>query len=88
MEGLRRGLKPISGETLMFGIGLQEVLVLLYLFLIFGFPAWMAAKIARKAGLSSWWSAAMLIPILNIVMVWIFAFVSWPAIDRSPQPET
>ena len=72
----------------MFGIGLQEVLILLYLFLIFGFPAWMAAKIARKAGLSTWWSATMLIPILNIVMIWIFAFVSWPAIERSSRPET
>lgn len=42
-------------------------------------PAW---RIISRTGRSGWWCLLMLIPLVNFVALWIFAFVSWPAIDR------
>lgn len=43
---------------------------------------WLFARIARKAGFSGWWSLLMLVPVVNVVLVWVFAFVQWPAETR------
>ena len=37
-------------------------------------------KILHKAGYSGWWSLLMLVPILNIVMLYVFAFADWTAL--------
>jgi uncharacterized membrane protein YhaH (DUF805 family) len=42
-----------------------------------------AARIVRRAGYSGWWALLMTIPGVNIVAFWIFAFIRWPALDRS-----
>lgn len=34
--------------------------------------------IARKAGFSGWWSLLILVPTLNLVLLWFFAFSKWP----------
>jgi hypothetical protein len=36
----------------------------------------------RKAGFSGWWVALSLIPVIGIILLWLFAFAKWPA-----QPE-
>ena len=36
-------------------------------------------RIFQKAGRTGWWAV---IPIINIVVLWIFAFSQWPALDR------
>jgi len=36
----------------------------------------------RKAGFSGWWALLSVLPVVNIVLLWIFAFARWPA-----QPE-
>ena len=33
----------------------------------------------RKAGFSGWWSLIIFVPLVNIAMIWVFAFVDWPA---------
>ena len=38
-------------------------------------PAW---RIAKKAGYSGALSLLLLIPLVNIVVIWIFAFAKWP----------
>jgi hypothetical protein len=42
-------------------------------------PAW---RIISRTGHSGLWCLLMFIPLVNIVALWIFAFVDWPAIDR------
>jgi hypothetical protein len=49
-------------------------------FLIFVIPA---VKILRKAGYSGWWVITSPIPIVNIVMFWLFAFARWPLEERA-----
>jgi uncharacterized membrane protein YhaH (DUF805 family) len=48
------------------------VIVFLVLYL---FPV---ARIIRKAGYSGWWCLLALVPLVNLIMVWVFAFASWP----------
>lgn len=40
-------------------------------------------RILRRTGFSAWWLLTMLLPIVNMVMLWVFAFVKWPAVDRA-----
>jgi uncharacterized membrane protein YhaH (DUF805 family) len=37
-----------------------------------------AAKILAKAGYSGWWCVLLLVPVINIVAYWAFAFAQWP----------
>jgi len=57
----------------------EGLLGLLIALVIIAFVLWTCARISRKAGFSGWWSLLMLVPLVNIVMIWIFAFVQWPA---------
>lgn len=34
--------------------------------------------IIRKAGYSGWWVLTMFVPLLNVVMLVVFAFAEWP----------
>ncbi len=37
-------------------------------------------KILRKAGYSGWWCLIAFVPIVNIIMFYVFAFADWPAL--------
>lgn len=39
---------------------------------------WSGVKVLNKAGLSGWWVVLSLLPILNLIAVWLFAFADWP----------
>lgn len=41
-------------------------------------PQW---KIVSKAGYSGALSLLLFIPILNVLLIWIFAFSKWPALS-------
>jgi hypothetical protein len=59
--------------------GIIGTLVLIYA----GFTALLiasAVSIVRKAGYSAWWVCAGLVPLVNIVMLFAFAFSDWPAL--------
>jgi len=49
---------------------------------------WMATRILRKAGYSGWWVLVTVVPVVNLIMLWVFAFADWPALrdsaSRSP----
>lgn len=54
------------------------LLLLALIVLVFLFPA---VRILRKAGRSGWWAVTLVVPLVNIVMVWVFAFADWPRVD-------
>ena len=58
------------------GLGIVEISILLgvFVFCIYG-------AILHKAGFPRWMSLLLLIPGLNILLVWIFAYSKWPATD-------
>ena len=55
-------------------------IVMLGLTFVFLFPV---TKILRKAGYSGWWCLLGLVPLLNIIMIWVFAFATWPNLRES-----
>ncbi|NOI97972.1 hypothetical protein F0232_23875 [Vibrio sp. T3Y01] len=59
----------------MAGISVWQLLILSIIVLL---PYLLFGPILKKAGFSKWWSLIMLIPVINVVAVWIFAFAKWP----------
>ena len=41
------------------------------------------ARILRRAGLSGVWCIFTFVPLLNIILLWVFAFCRWPNLDRT-----
>ena len=35
-------------------------------------------RIVNRAGYSRWWLLTLLVPLVNLIMLWVFAFASWP----------
>ena len=63
------------------GIGLIPILVILALAVI---PYW---KIWSRTGHSGLWSILMIIPVANLISLWVLAFKNWPTVDgREPKP--
>ena len=57
---------------------LQQILALAYslaILLPFG-------QLLRRAGFSRWWLVLAFLPVINVIALWIFAYVRWPS-DRS-----
>ncbi|TAI62533.1 hypothetical protein CWO89_29240 [Bradyrhizobium sp. Leo170] len=46
---------------------------------IYGVPV---SKILARAGRSPWWTIAFMIPLLNLVAIWVFAYSRWPALNE------
>jgi uncharacterized membrane protein YhaH (DUF805 family) len=40
-------------------------------------------RIIRQAGYSGWWVLILFVPLVNIVMLWVFALARWPALHRT-----
>jgi hypothetical protein len=38
-------------------------------------PCW---RIVGKAGYAGAWSLLVLVPLVNVVLLWVFAFAKWP----------
>ena len=47
-------------------------------FLIIVFYIFPIMKIVKKAGFSQVWGVVAILPIINIIMLWIFALKKWP----------
>ncbi len=67
----------------MFGsVGFTELLLILIILIVIGLPLWAGSKIARKAGFSPYWGVMLTVPLVGLVVMWIFAFVEWPNVPR------
>ncbi|ANE54504.1 MULTISPECIES: hypothetical protein [Methylomonas] len=42
------------------------------------FCLWLAYRILQKAGFDGRWALVLMVPVVNIIMIWVFAFSSWP----------
>jgi hypothetical protein len=45
------------------------------------FPTW---RIVTKAGYNGAWALIGLVPVVNIIMLWVFAFSTWPS-EQAPK---
>ena len=73
----------------MFGLGVPELVVILVILALLSIPVWLWTRIVHKAGFSKDWGLVAVIPLLNLVMLWVFAYATWPNVDaRSSRRET
>lgn len=56
-----------------------ELLVVFFMVVVTVLPFWM---ICSKAGFPGWISLAVLIPVLNLVLLFYLAFADWPALRQ------
>lgn len=56
--------------------------LVIFLLVLFGIVALLGGAIARKAGFSGWWGVTLAVPFVNLIMIWVLAFVEW----REPRP--
>ncbi len=47
------------------------------------FVLWMGSLVLDKAGIARGWGFCLLIPVINLIMLWVFAFCQWPNVDPS-----
>lgn len=47
---------------------------------------WLPVRILSKAGYSGWWVLLSFLPLVNIAMVWLFAFADWPRLGAGSGP--
>ena len=47
----------------------------------------LAGRILEKAGLDGRWTLILLIPVVNVVMIWLFAFCEWPLLPKHRQSD-
>jgi len=60
----------------MYVIGPVHMLVLGLVLII---PFW---RLFSKAGYSGWWSLLMVIPLVNLITLYVLAFSNWPALQK------
>jgi hypothetical protein len=65
--------------TLIFALAIIVGLFLLGLTLLY------LSRAIAKAGFSPWWALIALVPVVNVVMLWVFAFARWPALSTVDQ---
>jgi hypothetical protein len=73
-------LAQTTTTTNLLGGAVLFILIVEVVFLIAFVIAWV--KILSKAGYSGAWALVGVIPIVNIVMFFVFAFSRWPVLDR------
>ncbi len=56
----------------------MEILFFFLLPFFIVFTLWLGSKILEKAGIDKKWVFCLLIPVVNIFMIWAFAFSNWP----------
>ncbi len=75
-------MEQIDSEMTGYGFGGPLVLVIYVAIIII--PFW---KIWTRTGHSGWMSLLMLVPLLNIIMLYVLAFKNWPAVPDRPAVE-
>jgi uncharacterized membrane protein YhaH (DUF805 family) len=55
-----------------------------WLILIVTLATWIVPpiKILSKAGYSGWWVLLLFVPLVNIIVLWVFAFADWPILAK------
>lgn len=65
------------------GFGVMDAIVVLIVLALFVIPYW---KIWQRTGHSGAWGLLMIVPLANVVSLWVLAFKEWPAL-RGPGRE-
>ncbi len=62
------------------GLSIWHLMIIIVVVMI---PVLVFGPVVKKAGFSRWWSLILILPLINLIMVWVFAFMKWPAEESS-----
>ena len=62
----------------MFSLSIRHLIALVVLVLIIWAFIAVFGRILNRAGYSRWWLVIVVVPLLNLIMLWVFAFANWP----------
>jgi hypothetical protein len=62
----------------MFSLGIWHLIALVVLVLIVWAFVGIFGRVVKRAGYSRWWLLTLVVPVLNLIMLWVFAFADWP----------
>jgi hypothetical protein len=48
--------------------------------LVFALALYFFSRALDKAGFSPWWALLGVAPLVNLILLWVFAFARWPAL--------
>ncbi len=63
----------------MHSFGLWHVAAFVALVLVVWAFVAIFGRILNRAGYSRWWLLTAVVPLVNLIMLWVFAFAVWPA---------
>ena len=49
---------------------------------IVGVPLWIFSRAVARAGFSAWWTVLGIVPVIGLIMLWVFAYAKWPALPE------
>lgn len=62
----------------MHSLGIWHLIGLVVLVLIVWAFVAVFGRILNRAGYSRWWLLTLVVPLVNLIMLWVFAFANWP----------
>jgi hypothetical protein len=65
----------MTGSSMLTDLGTLSMLLLSAALFV------LLARVVRRAGFSPWWVLLALVPLVNLVVLWVFAYTRWPALD-------
>ncbi len=68
----------------MHSVGLKGLWLIPFLIVVWYFLIVLPfTKIYKKAGYSPWMGILMIVPLLNVLMLYFLAFSNWPSLNRN-----
>jgi hypothetical protein len=65
-------------------LGLKGLILIPFVIIIWYFVIGLPfTKIYKKAGYSPWMAILMIVPMVNVFMLYFLAFSNWPSLNRS-----
>lgn len=69
----------------MFSLSIWHLSIVLIVVLIIWAFVIVFGRVLNRAGYSRWWVLTMFVPLLNLIMLWVFAYADWPISGRHGQ---
>jgi CDP-diglyceride synthetase len=66
------------------GLGMRELVVIVLVVGCLFLVIWPYSRIFGKAGFSPFFSVLMVVPVVNLIALWVFALSDWPALRNGP----
>jgi predicted PurR-regulated permease PerM len=66
-------------------IGFPELIIFILIAVMSGIVIWPATRICRRVGLPWWLGLLIVVPIANVILLWVLAFAEWPLERAAPQ---